>query len=83
MVDDGGEVRAYWNVCAHLPIPLDGGSGAVERDDAGRLVCSTHGAAYVPRTGACEVGPCVGAHLLPVPVEHREDALVLRVDLSS
>jgi len=57
-------LRAYWNVCAHLPVPLDSGAGALPPGDA--LVCLTHGARYATDTGRCLGGPCRGGKLAPV-----------------
>ena len=59
-------VRAYWNVCQHLPIPLDAGAGTL--GPGPELVCVTHGAAYEPEHGRCVRGPCVGSALEPIPV---------------
>jgi nitrite reductase/ring-hydroxylating ferredoxin subunit len=61
-------VRAYWNVCRHLPIPLDAGSGVV-KTEAELLVCATHGARYEPDQGLCVSGPCRGALLEAVLLE--------------
>lgn len=57
----GGELRAYWNVCRHLPVPLDGGVGRLPPGD--RFVCLTHGASFRLDDGMCESGPCAGAAL--------------------
>lgn len=60
-------VRAYWNVCRHLPIPLDAGTGVLPRGP--EIVCQTHGARYRPEDGYCFDGPCAGAWLEAIPVE--------------
>jgi len=67
---EGGDVRAYCNLCRHLPIPLDAGTGRLKQ-----LVCSTHGATYDPRSGLCTRGPCAGQALHPLQVERRADGL--------
>lgn len=59
--------RIYWNVCRHLPIPLDGGAAALPPGE--ELVCITHGAAYRRADGLCVRGPCVGAQLEAVGLE--------------
>lgn len=64
-------VVAYWNVCMHLPIPLDGGLGEAPCD-AGEFVCFTHGARYRYADGFCVEGPCEGSSLEEVPVEQDE-----------
>ena len=68
--DDGP--RAYWNVCQHLPVPLDAGLGTLPRGP--ELVCSTHGAYYRPEDGVCTKGPCVGAQLEAVRLEREGHA---------
>jgi nitrite reductase/ring-hydroxylating ferredoxin subunit len=68
--DEAGAVRAYENVCQHVPIPLDAG-GRRFLDDEGRLVCATHGAVYRRVDGECISGPCMGRRLV---------ALVARVE---
>ncbi len=60
-------LRVYWNVCRHLPIPLDAGTGALAGGDD--LVCLTHGARYRASDGCCIEGPCEGDALEPVEFE--------------
>jgi nitrite reductase/ring-hydroxylating ferredoxin subunit len=71
VVRHAGQVRAYLNRCAHVPVELDWFEG--EFFDSGKLylMCSTHGATYLPETGACAGGPCRGGKLRPIAV--RED----------
>lgn len=58
--------RAYWNICQHLPIPLDSGTGiAADGDD---ILCVTHGARYRPNDGYCHSGPCQSERLEPVEI---------------
>ncbi len=61
--------KAYWNVCRHLPVPLDGGLMRLEEG----LVCLTHGAKYQPNSGRCLEGPCVGEYLEAIPIEIEGD----------
>lgn len=61
--------KAYWNVCRHLPVPLDG--GLMRLPDG--LICLTHGARYQPNNGRCFDGPCVGEYLESIPVEQDGD----------
>jgi nitrite reductase/ring-hydroxylating ferredoxin subunit len=68
--DEEGAVRAYENVCQHVPIPLDAG-GRRFLDEDGHLVCATHGAVYRRVDGECISGPCMGRRLV---------ALVVRVE---
>lgn len=64
----GDIVRVYVNACPHLGLPLDAPPGNFLTTDGSRLVCSMHGARFVPETGKCEWGPCKGDHLEAVPV---------------
>jgi len=66
-----GVARAYLNRCAHVPIELDWAEGEFFESSGLYLMCATHGAIYLPDTGACAGGPCRGGRLRPVAV--RED----------
>ena len=67
--------RAYWNVCRHLPIPLDAGLGILPDG----LVCISHGARYRLEDGLCTEGPCRGALLDPLPIEVVQGRLQVRI----
>ncbi len=58
-----GQVHAYLNRCAHVPIELDWAEGEFFESSGIYLMCSTHGAIYSPDTGACVGGPCRGGRL--------------------
>ena len=67
-----GEVHGYLNRCAHVAMELDWQEG-VFFDEAGRdLLCSTHGAAYDPRSGRCLGGPCGRGPLVKLRIEERD-----------
>jgi nitrite reductase/ring-hydroxylating ferredoxin subunit len=66
--DADGRIVAYRNLCQHLPVPLDGGTGELLTDDGAHLICGTHGALYRLGDGLCVEGPCEGASLEPLPV---------------
>ena len=72
-----GQVHAYLNRCAHLPMELDWKPGRFFDDQGLHLVCSTHGAVYAPETGACRGGPCTGA-LAQLEVEERGGCVYLK-----
>lgn len=63
-----GAVYAYLNRCAHVPIELDWNEGEFFESSGTFLMCSTHGALYVPGTGQCAGGPCRGGRLRPIQV---------------
>ena len=55
-----GQVYAYLNQCAHVPMEMDYQPNRFF-DSTGRfLMCATHGAIYRPETGECRGGPCRG-----------------------
>ena len=53
-----GKPYAYLNRCAHVPIELDWFEGDFFESSKTYLMCSTHGAIYVPSSGYCAGGPC-------------------------
>ena len=55
-----GQVHAYLNRCSHVPMEMDYQEGQFFDDTGSWLLCSTHGAAYEPDSGACSGGPCRG-----------------------
>lgn len=76
----GGKVFAYYNECAHIPLPLDWGDGDFFSKDFSRLVCKNHGAEFVPETGECTLGPCTGAELKKIPVILKDGKLYALVE---
>jgi len=71
-VRHGGQVAAYLNRCAHVPIELDWNEGEFFESGGQYLMCATHGALYAPDSGRCVGGPCRGGRLHPIRV--RESA---------
>lgn len=67
-----GQVHAYLNRCAHIPVELDWMEGEFYDDSGVYLICSTHGAIYSPENGVCLGGPCSGQSLTKLPVEERD-----------
>jgi nitrite reductase/ring-hydroxylating ferredoxin subunit len=78
LFDEHGELRAYRNLCNHLPVPLDAASRRFLKD--GSLQCATHGARYRLHDGYCFAGPCKGASLRPLRIERDGEHIVL-IDL--
>ncbi|MEN3110105.1 Rieske 2Fe-2S domain-containing protein [Uliginosibacterium paludis] len=58
-----GQVHAYVNSCAHVPVELDWNPGKLLDDSGEWLICATHGALYAPDSGECVAGPCAGRRL--------------------
>ncbi|MFN0316859.1 MAG: Rieske (2Fe-2S) protein [Burkholderiales bacterium] len=73
-----GKAHAYLNRCAHVPVELDWSEGNFFDYSGLYLVCSTHGAAYLPDTGHCVAGPCKGRRLIPVPIEESDGQIWLK-----
>jgi nitrite reductase/ring-hydroxylating ferredoxin subunit len=71
---------AYLNECPHWGIELDLGDGHFYRPDFDRIYCKNHGALFLPTTGLCETGPCLGRGLTRFGVRTEGDEMV--IDLS-
>ncbi|HTD91631.1 MAG TPA: Rieske 2Fe-2S domain-containing protein [Burkholderiales bacterium] len=72
-----GEVYAYLNRCAHVPVEMDWMDGTFFDYSKLYLICATHGATYLPETGVCVMGPCPGKRLTPVAVEECDGQILL------
>lgn len=72
-----GKVHAYLNQCAHVSIELDWAEGQFFDFSGLYLICSTHGATYVPDTGFCVRGPCKGLSLSKLAVTEEDGTVYL------
>jgi nitrite reductase/ring-hydroxylating ferredoxin subunit len=72
-----GTVHAYVNQCAHVPVELDWMDGEFFDLTGLYLICSTHGATYLPDTGRCVGGPCSGSRLVRLQIEEHEGKVYL------
>jgi len=77
-----GELFAYANICPHARHPLDMRPDSFLVKDGTLILCGSHGARFVPESGRCVYGPCVGASLLPlaVRIDERGDVRVRAPD---
>jgi nitrite reductase/ring-hydroxylating ferredoxin subunit len=75
-----GKVYGYLNRCAHVPIELDWAEGEFFESSGLYLMCSTHGAIYVPESGHCAGGPCKGGRLRPIAVREENDKIYWQPD---
>ena len=66
-----GEVRAYLNRCAHVPVEMDWQPGEFLDSEQRVILCSIHGAAYEPAGGRCVGGPCGRNRLIALRTEER------------
>lgn len=76
----GNRVYGYLNRCAHVPIELDWNEGEFFESSGTYLMCSTHGALYVPDSGKCAGGPCRGGNLRAIAVFEQDDQVFWRPD---
>ncbi len=72
-----GQVFAYVNSCAHVPVELDWNPGRMLDDSGEYLICATHGALYEPDSGLCVAGPCVGRRLRALDVREENGQIFL------
>lgn len=75
-----GKPYAYLNRCAHVPIELDWFEGEFFESSGTYLMCSTHGAIYVPSSGHCAGGPCKGGKLRPIAVREADNKIYWQPD---
>lgn len=68
LVRRAGQVFAYRNRCPHTGAPLDWLPGQFLDLDGELIQCALHGALFLPETGECVHGPCLGDRLTPVPI---------------
>jgi len=78
LVNHEGRHYAYVNRCPHAGTPLDWRPSDFFTADRRYLRCATHGAVFAPDTGVCVEGPCPGARLDRLWVEHEGLDLVVR-----
>ena len=72
-----GQVHAYLNRCAHLPVELDWQPGQFFDHSGLYLICATHGALYAPDSGRCMGGRCAGKGLTAVGVIEHDGQVLL------
>jgi nitrite reductase/ring-hydroxylating ferredoxin subunit len=75
-----GTVHGYLNRCAHVPIELDWAEGEFFESSGMYIMCSTHGAIYLPDTGRCAGGPCRGGALRKIAVVERDGTIFWQPD---
>lgn len=76
----GGQVYAYLNRCAHVPIELDWTEGEFFETGGEFLMCATHGAIYLPHSGRCAGGPCRGGSLRRISVTEKDGQVFWQPD---
>ena len=68
-----GQLVAYINRCAHVPVEMDWQPGEFLDHDKRWIVCSIHGASYEPADGRCVGGPCGRSKLMRLTLAEHED----------
>lgn len=71
------EVRVYRNSCPHLSVRLEYRKDRFLSVDGRQIVCYAHGARFLPDTGLCVYGPCLGESLSALRWHAEADWLVL------
>ena len=72
-----GQVHAYLNRCAHVPVEMDWQQGEFFDSSGLYLICATHGALYAPESGRCLGGRCNGKGLAAMSVTESDGSIFL------
>lgn len=72
-----GQVHAYLNRCAHVPVEMDWQPGEFFDFSGLYLICATHGALYAPESGRCVGGRCNRKGLQALKVVERDGQVYL------
>jgi len=59
----GGVLSLWRNACPHEAAPMAWRRDGYLNAEGTRIVCHAHGAEFLPETGLCVAGPCLGARL--------------------
>lgn len=73
----GDKIFTYVNRCPHQGTPLETFPDRFLDQTGELLVCSTHGARFRVKDGACIQGPCEGASLEPLRVKVIDGKIML------
>ena len=73
-----GQVHAFVNRCPHSQTVLDSDIGRFFESEGLLLTCPVHGATFLPDSGKCVGGPCVGSSLTAITVEERDGNVILK-----
>jgi nitrite reductase/ring-hydroxylating ferredoxin subunit len=73
------QVRVYRNRCPHLDVRLEYRKDKFLSADGQLIVCYAHGAQFLPATGECIYGPCLGQTLEALPSCEQDGWLLVRM----
>ena len=79
VVNHEGTLYAYVNRCAHVTYSLDIGDGELMDRNREFILCSVHGARFLPESGHCFMGPAVGRSLEALPLSHHGDEATVSI----
>lgn len=68
----GGALTVWRNLCPHNRAAMAWRKDGYLNAAATRIVCHAHGAEFLPDSGLCVQGPCVGERLTGAPFEINE-----------
>lgn len=71
--------RAFLNACPHTGVTLETFPDRFLDAEGALIVCTMHGARFLPATGLCVSGPCAGRSLSPISI--RLDGEEVRLDV--
>jgi nitrite reductase/ring-hydroxylating ferredoxin subunit len=77
-----GQVRVYRNSCPHLDVRLEYRKDRFLSADGQFIVCYAHGAQFLPATGECVYGPCLGQALEALDWFLEEGGVVLKMPVA-
>lgn len=63
----GGRPTVYRNDCPHLNVPMQYRKDRFMSPDGEYIICFAHGARFLPESGLCVDGPCLGQSLTMLP----------------
>ena len=72
-----GKVYLYLNCCPHLNLPLEWEPHAFLDSEALYIKCSNHGAMFIPESGECIQGPCLGDALWSIAFQSEDGHILI------
>ncbi|RWU17128.1 (2Fe-2S)-binding protein [Pseudomonas alkylphenolica] len=75
-----GALRVYRNSCPHLDVRLEYRKDRFLSANGQRVICYAHGAQFMPDSGECVFGPCLGQSLTGLAFRCEDGWLRLCID---
>lgn len=82
IVRQGQHVHGWLDACPHHGTPMAWRKDAYLDAARQHIVCFAHGARFEIDTGRCTLGPCLGQHLVRIPLSLSDDGGVF-LDLAA